>query len=320
MSLDSSRASFDVQTGRGLPRFTVDAGISSWARFVAQSQGGRGIAAKAVTVSREELYRRVWDTPMSRLAKEFGVSGNGLAKICDRLAVPKPPRGYWARKEAGQNVARYRLPPPKKETPQEVTITPTPAATPLDSKVQEAIAAAKEVARGTVVTEHRKRPHPVVAQWLAEHQERKRRHRQDRSSYGPAFQDWNESDLRQHRILDTIFRAVEKNGLSVIYEPRGKFHFTYEGEKIACRLREKNRQVRRPKTDDEKRWSLSDDKDWKQELEPTGNLVFTLEDYFGPEHGIRREWLETDTKRLEGMIEDFVATLNRPGFPGGCLV
>lgn len=44
-------------------------------------------------------------------------------------------------------------------------------------------------------------------------------------------------------------------------------------------------------------------------LDSTGNLVFTLEDYFGPENAIRREWLETETKRLEGMVEDIVATL-----------
>lgn len=31
---------------------------------------------------------------MSKLAAEFGVSGNGLAKICDRLKVPYPGRGY----------------------------------------------------------------------------------------------------------------------------------------------------------------------------------------------------------------------------------
>lgn len=33
---------------------------------------------------------------MSRLAEEFGISGNGLAKICDRLDVTYLPRGYWA--------------------------------------------------------------------------------------------------------------------------------------------------------------------------------------------------------------------------------
>jgi hypothetical protein len=39
-------------------------------------------------VTRVELYAMVWRTPMSRLAEEFGISGNGLTKICNRLDVP----------------------------------------------------------------------------------------------------------------------------------------------------------------------------------------------------------------------------------------
>ena len=57
---------------------------------------------RPVTISREQLYKQVWETPMSRLGVQYGISGNGLAKICDRLSVPYPPRGYWARKAAGQ--------------------------------------------------------------------------------------------------------------------------------------------------------------------------------------------------------------------------
>ena len=51
-----------------------------------------------VTLTREELYRQVWEIPMSRLAKEYGLSDTGLAKICRRLDVPYPPRGHWAKK------------------------------------------------------------------------------------------------------------------------------------------------------------------------------------------------------------------------------
>jgi hypothetical protein len=60
-------------------------------------------------LSREVLYTLVWTRPISRLARDFGISDRGLSKICDRLEVPVPPRGYWARKEAGQAVVQYRL-------------------------------------------------------------------------------------------------------------------------------------------------------------------------------------------------------------------
>jgi hypothetical protein len=67
------------------------------------------LSKKPVTISRDELYRQVWQNPMGQLAAAYGISGNGLAKICRKLAVPYPGRGYWARKTAGQKVSPVRL-------------------------------------------------------------------------------------------------------------------------------------------------------------------------------------------------------------------
>ena len=41
-----------------------------------------------ITIIRDELYAQVWAMPMSRLSQQYGISGNGLAKICGRLDVP----------------------------------------------------------------------------------------------------------------------------------------------------------------------------------------------------------------------------------------
>lgn len=51
--------------------------------------------SKAVELKRAELLDLVWSKPMSVLAGEFGLSPNGLAKICDRLDIERPPKGYW---------------------------------------------------------------------------------------------------------------------------------------------------------------------------------------------------------------------------------
>jgi hypothetical protein len=47
------------------------------------------------------------------LAKEYGLSNVGLGKACRRHDIPVPPRGYWARKAAGQKPRRPPLPPAK---------------------------------------------------------------------------------------------------------------------------------------------------------------------------------------------------------------
>ena len=72
--------------------------------------GRRRPGSREIRLTREELYQRVWSTPIIRLARAWGMSDRGLGKACRRLLVPVPPRGYWARLEAGQRPGRPRLP------------------------------------------------------------------------------------------------------------------------------------------------------------------------------------------------------------------
>ena len=59
-------------------------------------------------VHRDTLYSEVWTTPMVSLAPKYGVSAVFLSRVCARLNIPCPPRGYWARKYSGQ---RPKIPP-----------------------------------------------------------------------------------------------------------------------------------------------------------------------------------------------------------------
>ncbi len=62
------------------------------------------------TLTREELFERVWAEPMSALAPKLGISDVALKKRCQNLGVPTPPRGYWAKLAAGKRVKRPLLP------------------------------------------------------------------------------------------------------------------------------------------------------------------------------------------------------------------
>jgi hypothetical protein len=61
-------------------------------------------------VVRGDIYQRIWDRPAQTVARELGISGTRLKKICKELGVPTPPRGYWAKIEAGRTVMRAPLP------------------------------------------------------------------------------------------------------------------------------------------------------------------------------------------------------------------
>ncbi|HGO6126863.1 TPA: hypothetical protein ACK3RK_005417 [Burkholderia cepacia] len=63
-----------------------------------------------IEFERAALYDEVWADAVSTVSKRYGMSDNGLRKICQKLGVPLPPLGYWAKLRAGQKVKRAPLP------------------------------------------------------------------------------------------------------------------------------------------------------------------------------------------------------------------
>jgi hypothetical protein len=70
----------------------------------------KGLRFMAIVLTRKELYDRVWSEPIQKLSKEIGLSAVGLAKPGRRDSIPTPPRGDWAKKQAGHKVRQTPLP------------------------------------------------------------------------------------------------------------------------------------------------------------------------------------------------------------------
>ncbi len=63
--------------------------------------------------NREELYRKVWEQPLLKVAEEYGVSAVALGKTCRKLSVPLPGRGHWAKLAHGHaGIKKPPLPQP----------------------------------------------------------------------------------------------------------------------------------------------------------------------------------------------------------------
>lgn len=60
-------------------------------------------------LTREELFTLVWKRPATGVARDLEISDVALGKLCRRLQVPKPPRGYWARVKSGRAMKRPAL-------------------------------------------------------------------------------------------------------------------------------------------------------------------------------------------------------------------
>lgn len=63
----------------------------------------RSLASK---YDREVIYKEIWSEPIQHVAKRYHISDVGLAKVCRKLNIPRPGRGYWAIKAAGKHVPR----------------------------------------------------------------------------------------------------------------------------------------------------------------------------------------------------------------------
>lgn len=61
---------------------------------------------------RTKLYEQVWSQPVQEVAKSYQISGVMLGKVCRKLQVPVPPRGYWARVQSGYKVKKPSLTKP----------------------------------------------------------------------------------------------------------------------------------------------------------------------------------------------------------------
>ncbi|MCZ4088727.1 hypothetical protein [Sinorhizobium psoraleae] len=129
----------------------------------------------AMQLTRLELYKRVCDSPLSKVAPDFGISGTALAAICKQYQVPYPGSGYWTRKSLGLPAELPTLPATSADIIEITPSVPKPRQKrPPEEAVRNTRAAAKR---------HRPARHPLL--FGAEEHFRKTRDVKGASSSGP---------------------------------------------------------------------------------------------------------------------------------------
>src|SRR5579871_4087407 len=112
------------------------------------------------TWNREELYRDVWEQPLTKLQTKYGISNVAIGKACRKLKIPLPGRGYWAKLAAGHKVKQVPL-PELKNVPvvyrMKTEATPKPT---VDSSDPELVKIA-QIESGTILL--KTEPHKLVA-------------------------------------------------------------------------------------------------------------------------------------------------------------
>jgi hypothetical protein len=264
------------------------------------------------TFRRDELHAQIWAEPLCTVARRYGLTDSGLAKICRQLAVPKPPRGYWAKKAAGHEVPVPPLPPLRpgqaSEHQMEHYVQPEPTEEDrlLESMVgpeSPPVVAPFEV----LVSEKLVKPHQLIVEAKDALAKVKYLRNGLVDVHRPlSIEVSREQAGRALRILDALVKAVERAGHSVRpWESYGeRTHFLVSGEVVEFKIRERLR--KKVQTEPKEPWPHT------TQYAPTGDLRLHLSggrrSYVGDQ-----VWEDKSKARLEAQINDvFVAVLQIP--------
>jgi len=247
---------------------------------------------------------------MSKLAKRYGLSDRGLAKICARNDIPCPPRGYWAKKESGRNV--HRKPLPRKDIDQTIEIRAN-SFNACNSELKGEISLMKQRGNPIVVSDNLRNPHRLVKQSV-----------QILDSCEPnsigiieqSKEDYldirvSKKNLsRSLRIMDALIKALESCGYEVSISrnlTEVRILDVSLGFAIHEELRRKRLEAKNHNLSGYYQFGYNQ---YDEQPTPTGNLCLMINNPGFYTGGIcRQNWNDGKSQRLEDCINSFISGL-----------
>jgi len=257
-----------------------------------------------------ELFEKVWQMPMVKLAHDIGVSDVAVAKACRKAGIPLPGRGHWAKSEK----QRQRKPKPPKvegkvrfqvlDRDNSLATTGTDLNSPIVRRTIEA---------PSLLTE----PHALVSQWLKS---------ATTSKLKDGYLDYagklvlnvmiSSTMIKRCAILfDALIKESEVEGYSWKINAEGKTIVTVNDEPMAVRLMERLDKHPIPPPPPPKRrpgapWepNFMSLRSPQFEWTSTGELTFQIEARM--DYGERKNWKDTKTASLEKKLSSILAGLS----------
>ena len=286
-----------------------------------------GDTSGAVTLTREQFFEFAWQEPMRTLATRYGLSDRGQAKICMRLHVPVPSRGYWAQKTVGKEVFRPRLRPlAPTASPEERQTTlrpngPRVAIGRPDSVASRQATAEKRPDRIIEVLKGLVNPHPLIrptAKALRRAKADSRKVLVTDTNLGLDVRVTRSSMDRVLRILAALLKALESRSFEVTCAegamPRTSVRVLDEAISFYLEegIRDEKRVVKRHVARDKLQYAwnpLGTYESVVHDYTPTGELAFRISDDDFYSLGTRRSWRDGRRQRLERLLNRFVVGL-----------
>jgi hypothetical protein len=260
--------------------------------------------------NREELYAEIWEAPAIKVAAKYGISSVMLGKVCRKLQIPLPGRGYWAKKEFGKPVNKMPLPDAEnlpivhrfKEMASQNAQVPAPEPEPTDPEYQRIL----QVESRIVVADPAAPRHKLVIATAKSLRIAKPDNR------GIVQASWNENVLnirvsknsidRALNIMNAIIMLLESEQFTVAVksERHGATAHVF-GHHVPFSIVEKTRQMGRKEVT---RYSYTHT---EMEYQPSGDLEFRAADEYYGDKTIR----DGKTQKLENLISKSVGAILR---------
>lgn len=273
---------------------------------------------ETVYLKREELYKMVWSEPVSKLARGYGLSDRGLGKICKRLEIPVPGRGYWQMKKKGLQMPVALLRPTKKSNAMGAYIRRTSKPQIDGEQNQETydlITAEKLFENKITVPPSLDSPHYLIAMTkrsLIGAKVDDRGLKQPRARGCLDIRVGQDSIDRAILIMDTLVKALEARGIdiSVAKEPPFSTSISVMDEVVKFALNEDLNRIERKLT--AVQMKEKENHPWmydRLEYDYSPNRILFLKIKNDDVLNTRKTWSDGRRQRLEDCLNSFVVGL-----------
>lgn len=257
------------------------------------------------SLTRKELYNLVWKKPIMQIAKEYGLSDKGLAKLCDRNGIPTPPRGYWARVESGQKIKKPPLLFSDKDEEGEKILEPRVKIALSNRSVDSEEVLSKEV-QDIIEFEKDPKNKIKVPSKLTEYHKviQKDQYNRQRWDNKPL----SGKDKRKFRILTTLLNALEARGYYVYYlDNLYRLKIQNSMESVQIGIHDYMNRYKRNLTAEELEKNPSSRK-WTYVDEKTNKFVLCIYNDYGRSV---KNIIETDENKLENLLNEVIIEITK---------
>jgi len=245
-------------------------------------------------IDRKQLYELVWTEAMVTLAPKLDISDVGLKKRCKKLGVPTPPRGYWAKLEAGKQVTKEPL-PDTWTVPRKVKRLPATVEEAVKLPIPERDYSVEKPLPVVRTTKHALRRAKVGYYGLLEV-----------GGGGVLLTKVAASGIdRAAWLWNELLPKLRPAGLNLV---TGTSTISDGTETVSLELKEMTTRIKLPKRPDQERVIRSWLEPREPEWAPTGVLMFRTEEVHGA--SCARQWRESTLTRLDDRLDEVVAGLS----------